>query len=181
MGMLVLDILAMLVLDIMAMLVSDILAMLAILMPLLDMLRTAPLPAPTLLVLHLLLSLPLLVDMPVLAVMLLTLLESSMLPSVRLRLKPIQLSSMELTGMLVLDILAMLVLDITAMLVLDILAMLVILMLLLDMLPTAPQPAPTLLVLPLLLSLLLLVDMPALDVMSLTLPELFMLPKKSKF
>jgi len=83
--------------------------------------------------------------------------------------------------MLVLDIMAMLVWDIMDMLALDIMAMLVFLMLLLDMLPTALQPAPTLLVLPLLLSLLLLVDMPVLDVMSLTLPELFMLPKNSKF
>merc|ERR1719435_696846 len=107
--------------------------------------------------------------MPALSVMSLTLRESSMLPSVRPRLKPIQLFSTELTGMLVLDILAMLVLDIMAMPVLDILAMLAILMPLLAMLHTAPQPAPTLLVLPLLLSLPLLEDMPVLAVMLLTL------------
>merc|ERR1719289_408117 len=113
--------------------------------------------------------------MPVLDVMLPTLLESFMLLSVRLRLT--QLSSMELTDMLVWDMLDMLdTLDI-----LILMDMLVILMLLLDMLPTAHLPALALLVLPLLLSQLSLVDMPVLDVMLPTLLELFMLPKNFKF
>merc|ERR1712115_658274 len=113
---------------------------------------TAHLPAPALLVLPLLLSQLLLVDMPVLGVMLPTLLVLFMLPSVKLRLKLTLLSSMELMDML--DIL----------------------MLQLDMPPTAHLPAPALLVLPLLLSQLLLVDMPVLDVMLPTLLVLFMLP-----
>merc|ERR1712115_133845 len=121
----------MLVLDMLDILIP--MAILAIPMPLLDMLPTAHLPAPTLLVLPPLLSQPLLVDMLVLVAMLLTLLELFMLPSVKQRLMLIPLSSMELTDMLVLDMLA-------------------ILMPLLDMLPTAHLPAPTLLVLPLLLS-----------------------------
>merc|ERR1719446_1000365 len=50
-----------------------------------------------------------------------------------------------------------------------------------DMLPTAHPPAQALLVLPLLLSQLLLVDMPVLDAMLPTLLELFMLPKNLKF
>merc|ERR1719513_103060 len=106
--------------------------MLAIPMPLLDMLPTAHLPAPTLLVL------PPLVDMLVLVAMLLTLPELSMLPSVKLRLMLIPLFSMELTDMLVLD-----TLDIPMLM-----DMLAIPMPLLDMLPTAHLPAPTLLVLP---------------------------------
>merc|ERR1711942_625411 len=115
--------------------------------------------------------------MPVLGVMLQTLLVLFMLPSVKLRLKLTQLSSMELMDMLVLDTLAMLdMLDI-----LMLMDMLDILMLLLDMLPTAHLPVPALLVLPLLLSQLLLVDMPVLDVMLLTLLELFMLPKNFEF
>merc|ERR1719422_1240902 len=139
---------------------------LAIPMPLLDMLPTAHLPAPTLLVLPLLLSQPLLVDMPVLVAMLPTLLVLYMLPSVKLRLRLIPLFSMELTDMLVLDMLD----------ILTPMAMLAIPMLLLDMLPTAHLPAPTLLVLPLLLSLPLLVDMPVLVAMLPTLLELSMLP-----
>merc|ERR1719477_175925 len=151
--------------------------MLDILMLLLDMPPTAHLPAPALLVLPLLLSQLLLVDMPVLDVMLLTLLVLFMLQSVKLRLKLTQLSSMELMDMLVLDTLAMLdMLDI-----LMLMDMLDILMLLLDMLPTAHLPAPALLVLPLLLSQLLLVDMPVLGVMLPTLLELFMLPKNFNF
>merc|ERR1740137_120632 len=62
----------------------------------------------------------------------------------------------------------------------DMLDMLDILMLL-DMLHTAHLPAPTSLDLLLLLSQLSLEDMPVLDVILLTLPELFMLPKLSKF
>merc|ERR1712244_59088 len=120
-------------------------------MLLLDMLPTAPLPAHILLVLHVMLP-----TLPVLF----------MLPSVRLRLRPIPLSFMELMDMLVLDMLVILML----------MDMLDIPMLLLDMLPTTPLPAHILLVLPLLLSLPLLVDMPVLDVMWPTLPELFMLP-----
>merc|ERR1719205_438855 len=151
--------------------------MLDILM-LLDMLLTAHLSAPPLLVLPLPLSLPLLEDMPVLAVMSPTLLELSMLPSVKLKLRLTLLFSTELTDMLVLDMPTPDMLDIL-MLPMD-LDMLDILMLL-DMLPTAHLPAPTSLVLPLPLSLLLLEDMPVLAVMSPTLPELFMLPKLSKF
>merc|ERR1711942_4729 len=112
------------------------------------MLPTAHLPAPALLVLPLLLSQLLLVDMPVLDVMLPTLLVLFMLPSVRLRLKLTQLSSMELMDMLVSDTLAML--DMSDILML--MDMLDTLMLQLDMLPTAHLPAPALLVLPLLLS-----------------------------
>jgi len=52
---------------------------------------------------------------------------------------------------------------------------------LLDMPMSAPLLAPALLDLLPLPSPPLLVDMPVLDVMSLTLPELFMLPKPSKF
>merc|ERR1712053_33134 len=115
-----------------------------------------------------------LVDMPVLDVMLPTLLESFMLLSVRLRLKLTLLSFMELTDMLVWDMLD--TLDI-----LMLLDMLAILMLLLDMLLTVHLLALALLVLPLLLSQLSLVDMPVLDVMLPTLPELFMLPKNFKF
>merc|ERR1711862_717284 len=100
--------------------------------------------------------------------MLPTLLVLFMLPSVKLRLKLTLLSSMELMDMLVLDTLAML-------------DMLDILMLMLDMLPTAHLPAPALLVLLLLLSQLLLVDMPVLGVMLQTLLELFMLPKNFNF
>merc|ERR1719244_1769731 len=59
--------------------------------------------------------------------------------------------------------------------------MLDILLLLLDMLPTAHLPALALLVLPLLQSQLLLVYMPVLDAMLPTLLELFMLPKNLKF
>merc|ERR1719422_1736111 len=59
--------------------------------------------------------------------------------------------------------------------------MLGILMLLLDMPPTAHLPAPALLVLLLLLSKLLLVDMQVLGVMLQTLLELFMLPKNFNF
>merc|ERR1719422_1100489 len=108
--------------------------------------------------------------------MLPTLLVLFMLPSVKLRLKLTLLSSMELMDMLVLDTLAMLdMLDI-----LMLMDMLDILMLL-DMPPTAHPPAPALLVLPLLLSQLLLVDMPVLGVMLPTLLELFMLPKNFNF
>merc|ERR1739838_953967 len=64
-----------------------------------------------------------------------------------------------------------------AMLMLDMLDILM----LLDMLPTAPPPAPTLLVLLPLPSQLLLEDMPVPAVILLTLPELFMLPKIPKF
>merc|ERR1719278_1366811 len=143
--------------------------MLVILLLLLDMLPTAHPPALALLVLPPLLFQLLLVDMPVLDVMLPTLLESFMLLSVRLMLKLTQLSSMELTDMLdMLDILMLI-------------DMLAILLLLLDMLPTAHLPALALLVLPLLLSQLLLVDMPVLDAMLPTLLELFMLPKNLKF
>merc|ERR1712115_380170 len=130
------------------------------------MLPTAHLPAPTLLVLPPLLSQPLLVDMLVLVAMLLTLLVLFMLPSVKQRLMLIPLSSMELTDMLVLDMLDILIP----------MAILAIPMPLLDMLPTAHLPAPTLLVLPLLLSQPLLVDMLVLVAMLPTLPELFMLP-----
>merc|ERR1719153_2235589 len=59
--------------------------------------------------------------------------------------------------------------------------MLVILLVLLDMLPTAHPPALASLVLPPLLFQLLLVDMPVLDAMLPTLLELFMLPKNLKF
>merc|ERR1719445_198147 len=143
----------------------------------LDMPPTAHLPAPALLVLPLLLSQLLLVDMPVLGVMLQTLLVLFMLPSVKLRLKLTLLSSMELMDMLVSDTLAMPdMLDI-----LMLMDMLDILMLLLVMPPTAHLPAPALLVLPLLLSQLLLVDMPVLDVMLPTLLVLFMLPKNFNF
>merc|ERR1719480_267159 len=76
----------------------DMLDMLDILM-LLDMLLTAHLPAHPSLVL----PLPLLEDMPVLAVMSPTLLELSMLPSVKLKLRLTLLFSTELTDMLVLD------------------------------------------------------------------------------
>merc|ERR1712203_1284149 len=107
--------------------------MLVILMPLLDMLPTAHLPALALLGLPPLLSQLSLVDMLELDVMLPTLLESFMLLSVKLRLRLTQLSSMELTDMLVWDMLDMLdTLDI--LMPMD---MPVILMLLLDMLPTA--------------------------------------------
>merc|ERR1712128_204130 len=123
------------------------LVMLVILM-LLDMLPTAHLPAPTLLVLLLLPSPLLPVDMLVLAVMSPTPLELSMLPSVRLRPRLTLLSFMEPTDMLDTDTL------VTDMLVLDMPDMLVILMLL-DMLPTAHLPAPTSLVLLLLPSPLL--------------------------
>merc|ERR1740124_651567 len=111
---------------------TDMLDMLDILM-LLDMLPTAHLPAPTSLDLLLLLSQLSLEDMPVLDVMLPTLPELSMLPSVRLRLRPklTLLSFMELTDMPVL------VMPDT-----DMLDMLNILMLL-DMLHTAHLPAPT--------------------------------------
>merc|ERR1719225_1409898 len=148
--------------------------MLVILLLLLDMLPTAHPPALALLVLPPLLFQLLLVDMPVLDVMLPTLLVSFMLLSVRLMRKLTQLTSMELTDMLVLDMLDML--DI-----LMLMDMLAILLLLLDMLPTAHPPAQALLVLPLLLSQLLLVDMPVLDAMLPTLLELFMLPKNLKF
>merc|ERR1712013_660944 len=121
--------------------------MLDILMLQLDMLPTAHLPVPALLVLF-------------------------MLPNVKLRPKLTQLSSMELMDMLVLDTLAML--DMSDILML--MDMLDTLMLLLDMLPTAHLPVPALLALPLLLSQLLLVDMPVLDVMLPTLLVLFMLP-----
>merc|ERR1711902_341398 len=86
-------------------------------------------------------------------------------------------SSMELMDMLVLDMLGML--DMSDILML--MDMLVILMLQLDMLPTAHLPVPALLVLPLLLSQLLLVDMQVLGVMLPTLLELFMLPKNFNF
>jgi len=158
----------MLVLDMLDILTP--MAMLAIPMPLLDMLPTAHLPAPTLLVLPPLLSQPLLVDMLVLVAMLLTLPELFMLPSVKLRLMLIPLFSMELMDMLVLDMLD----------ILTPMAMLAIPMPLLDMLPTAHLPAPTLLVLPPLLSQPLLVDMPVLVAMLPTLPELFMLLKNFK-
>merc|ERR1719422_780086 len=95
-----------------------------------------------------------------------------MLPSVKLRLKLTLLSSMELMDMLVSDMLAML--DMSDILML--MDMLDILMLQPDMPPTAHLPAPALLVLPLLLSQLLLVDMPVQGVMLQTLLELFMLP-----
>merc|ERR1712013_435509 len=88
-----------------------------------------------------------------------------LLPSQRLKLT--QLSFMEPTDMQVWDTSDILML----------MDMLDTLMLLLDMPPTAHLPAPALLVLPLLLSQLLLVDMPVLDVMLPTLLELFMLPK----
>merc|ERR1711892_239037 len=108
-----------------------------------------------------------------------------MLPSVRLRPRLTLLSFMEPTDMLDTDMLVtdMLVSDMLVSLdilmpptVLDMPDMLVILMLL-DMLPTAHLPAPTSLVLLLLPSPLLPVDMLVLGVMSPTLPELFMLPK----
>merc|ERR1739838_1122329 len=54
-------------------------------------------------------------------------------------------------------------------------------LMLLDMLLTAHLQAPTSLVLPLLLSQLLLEDMPVLDAMLPTLLELFMLPKLLNF
>merc|ERR1711953_584302 len=149
----------MLVLDMLDMLdILMLIDMLVILLLLLDMLPTAHPPALALLVLPPLLFQLLLVDMPVLDVMLPTLLESFMLLSVRLRLKLTQFTSMELTDMLVLDMLDML--DI-----LMLIDMLVILLLPLDMLPTAHPPALALLVLPPLLFQLLLVDMPVLDVM----------------
>merc|ERR1739838_839178 len=146
---------------------------------LLDMLLTAHLPAPTLLVLLPLRSLRLLEDMLVLDVMLPTLPELSMLPNVKLRLKLTLLCFMELMDMLVLgmpdmDMLDILMLDLVMLDMPDIL-------MLLDMLLTAHLPAPTSLVLPLLLSPLLLEDMPVLDVMLPTLPELFMLPKLLNF
>merc|ERR1712147_41639 len=107
--------------------------------------------------------------------------ELSMSPSVKLRLRLTPLFSMEPMDMLVLDMPTPDMLDILMLpMDLDMLDMLDILMLL-DMLPTAHLPAPTLLVLPQPLSLLLLEDMPVLAVMSPTLPELFMLPKLSKF
>merc|ERR1739838_871116 len=103
--------------------------MLVILM-LLDMLPTAHLPAPTSLVLLLLPSPLLPVDMLVLAVMSPTPLELSMLPSVRLRPRLTLLSFMEPTDMLDSDMPDTLVI-----------------LMLLDMLPTAHLPAPTSLVL----------------------------------
>merc|ERR1712106_675840 len=109
------------------------------------------------------------VDMLVLAVMSPTPLELFMLPSVRLRPRLTLLSFMEPTDMLDTDTL------VTDMLVLDMPDTLVILMLL-DMLPTAHQPAPTSLVLLLLPSPLLPVDMLALAVMLPTPLELSMLP-----
>merc|ERR1719320_1905709 len=102
--------------------------------------------------------------------MLPTLPELSMLPSVKLRLMLIPLFSMELMDMLVLDMLDILTPT----------AILAIPMPLLDMLPTAHLPAPTLLVLPPPLSRPLLVDMPVLVAMLPTLPELFMLLKNFK-
>merc|ERR1712128_266051 len=107
--------------------------------------------------------------MLVLDVMLPTLPELSMQPSVKLRLRLTLLFFMEPTDMLVMDML------VTDMLVLDMPDMLVILMLL-DMLPTAHLPAPTLLVLLLLPSPLSPVDMLVLAVMSPTPLELSMLP-----
>merc|ERR1711920_651209 len=145
--------------------------------PLLVMPLSAPPLAQALLDLPPLPSPPLLVDMPVLDVMLLTPPELSMLPSVKLKLRLILLSFMEVMAMLVLDMLAML----------DTLIMLLESMvmdsqlLLLDMPMSVPLLAPALLDLLPLPSPPLLVDMPVLDVMSLTLPELFMLPKPSKF
>merc|ERR1712153_127123 len=154
--------------------VLDMPDMLVILM-LLDMLPTAHLPAHTSLVLLPLPSPLSPVDMLALAVMSPTPLELSMLPSVRLRPRLTLLSFMEPTDMLGTDMLV--TLDILMPLtVLDMPDMLVILMLL-DMLPTAHLPAPTSLVLLLLPSPLLPVDMLVLDVMLPTLPELFMLPK----
>merc|ERR1711920_531834 len=114
--------------------------------PLLVMPLSAPPLAQALLDLPPLPSPPLLVDMPVLDVMLLTPPELSMLPSVKLRLTL-------LFSMVVMVMLAML----------DTLIMLLESMvmdsqlLLLDMPMSVPPP--------------LLVDMPVLDVMSLTLPE----------
>jgi len=143
-------------------------------LPLLVMPPSAPLLAPALLDLHLLPSPPLLVDMPVLDVMLLTLPELSMLPSVKLRLT--LLFSMVVMAMLVLVMLAML----DTLMLLESMAMDSQLPLL-DMPMSAPLLAPALLDLLPLPSPPLLVDMPVLDVMPLTLPELFMLPKPSKF
>merc|ERR1712154_252701 len=166
--------------EVMAMLALDMPVMLDTLMllesmvmdsqlPLLVMPPSAPLLAPALLDLHLLPSPPLLVDMPVLDVMLLTLPELSMLPSVKLRLTL-------LFSMVVMVMLAML----ATLMLLESMAMDSQLPLL-DMPMSAPLLAPALLDLLPLLSPPLLVDMPVLDVMSLTLPELFMLPKPSKF
>merc|ERR1712086_471283 len=99
--------------------------------------------------------------------------ELSMLPSVRLRPRLTLLSFMEPTDMLDTDML------VTDMLVSDMLVSLdiLVILMLLDMLPTAHLPAPTSLVLLPLPSPLLPVDMLVLGVMLPTLPELFMLPK----
>merc|ERR1711915_795741 len=141
-------------------------------LPLLVMPLSAPPLAQALLDLPPLPSLPLLVDMPVLDVMLLTPPELSMLPSVKLRLT--LLFSMVVMAMLVLVMLDTLIMLLESM---DMDSQL----LLLDMPMSVPLLAPALLDLLPLPSPPLLVDMPVLDVMSLTLPELFMLPKPSKF
>merc|ERR1711915_869466 len=173
------EVMAMLVLDMPAMLDTLIMLLESMVMdsqlPLLVMPLSAPPLAQALLDLPPLPSPPLLVDMPVLDVMLLTPPELSMLPSVKLRLT--LLFSMVVMAMLVLVMLAMLV---TLIMLLESMVM-DSQLLLPDMPMSVPLLAPALLDLLPLPSPPLLVDMPVLDVMSLTLPELFMLPKPSKF
>merc|ERR1719430_2199 len=124
-----------------------------------------------------------LIDMLVILLLLLDMLPTAHPPALALLVLPPLLFQLLLVDMPVLDVMLPTLLVLFMLLSVRLMLKLTQFtsMELLDMLPTAHPPAQALLVLPLLLSQLLLVDMPVLDAMLPTLLELFMLPKNLKF